>query len=285
MSMLMNMFGTKRTRDAVRDELIPVLADLEGGIEFGYSEFPAHSTCSQISGCCASGVLLRPSTLRALDIDKQLSCPKGATGCFEAPADAPIGDALAQIRTFFAPMVDAGTDLFVVVITDGAPSCMADPTACDDASTAATRLLNTVAARTIVIGVGDGAKPGNMCLDNLAKAGGLARQASPPYSWAADPTVLRAQIEEALAPIKALTCRLTPTGASGTENVSVFVHGQRLARDTTGKEGWNFDPPGSDEIRFYGSACDGIRSAATARFEIVVQQRCTKCTGMPLACP
>jgi hypothetical protein len=284
-SMLMTMFGTERMRDAVRDELVPVLATLEGGIEFGYSEFPAHATCNQASGCCASDVLLGPSPRRSLDIEKQLTCLKGATGCFEAPPDAPIGEALAKIRTFAVTMIDAGSDVFALVITDGAPSCAGDPNPCDSASTAAARLLNSVAGKTIVLGVGDGARPGNVCLDNLARAGGLGRQGSPAYPWAGDPSVLRTRIEEALAPVKALTCRLTPTGDSGTASVNVLVGDQRLPRDTTGKEGWNFDPPGSDDIRFYGSACDALLAGATTRDEIVVQQTCTKCQGMPLTCP
>jgi hypothetical protein len=286
MSMLMKMFGPKRLRDAVRDELFAVIVDQEGGIEFGLSEFPAQGMCTQTSGCCASGVLQRPSAINAKDIERQLMCPKTGTSCFEAPPDAPIGDALAQIRAFYNPMVDPSTDVFVVVITDSAASCMADPTACDSAKAEAARLYNSLSIKTIVLGVGEAAKAGNTCLDDLARAGGVAKQGSPAYAAAADPGHLKAAIQEALAPVTALTCRLrTPSVINTTDSiVGVWADGMRLQRDPTGKEGWNFDPPGSDTIRFYGAACDALRAGFTSRGEIEVQQRCMRCNGKVM-CP
>jgi hypothetical protein len=285
-SMMTKMFGNKRRRDAVRDELMPVLRNLEGGVEFGYTEFPMRGACNPATTCCASKVILQPSADNAFGIEKQLSCTTAGPTCLESPAARPVADVLAHVRDFFTPTFDPDKESFVLVVTDGAPSsCVAgDPMACDAASEA-TQLFNLTKARTIVLAVGEEAKS-NACLDSLAMAGQLPRPSTtPPYAWAADAAELRKVVEEALLPVKDETCRITLTVSPGnTDHMDLTVNGRSLTRDPAGKEGWNFDPVGTTDIRLYGSACERVQAGFTQENEIRVWQLCARCNGS-IVCP
>jgi hypothetical protein len=285
-SMMTKMFGTKRRRDAVRDELMPVLRNLEGGVELGYAEFPMRGDCNPVTTCCASKVILQPSADNAFGINKQLSCTTADSTCLQSTAFRPVAGALAHVREFFMPTFDPDKESFVLVVTDGPPtSCLAaDPMACDAASEA-TQLFNMTKARTIVLAVGEEAKS-NACLESLAMAGQLPRAGmTPSYPWAADSGELRKVVEEALAPVKQETCRITLAVSPGsTDKMDVTVNGHSLTRDPTGKEGWNFDPVGSTDIRLYGSACERVQAGFTQENEIRVWQLCARCNGTIL-CP
>ena len=167
-------------------------------------------------------------------------------------------------------------------------SCQAaDPMACDAASEAS-QLFNLARARTIVLAVGDEAKS-NACLESLAMAGQLSRagmtRATPGRR---NPGELRKQVEEALLPVKQETCRITLTVSPGkTDGMVVAVNGHDLTRDPTGKDGWNFEPAGSTDIRLYGSACERVQAGFTQENEIRVWQPCMRCNGPngPIQCP
>jgi hypothetical protein len=290
LSMLMKTFGTKHLRDAVRDELVPALGDLEGGVRFGYLEFPAHGACNPAAACCSSGIVLFPSTYRAGDILAQLTCPKGApaSACFEAAPDNPIADALVQVRIYKNRMVDSSnSQSFVLLITDGSASCGSSTTSCDDAVAEATRLNDTLGIATIVVGVGDGAKPPNPCLEKLAQAGmGPMRPAGmPAYIAVSQPSDLKPAIKEALAPLLPYTCRLVPTGRGAVNGITVFFHNQVLTQVKDSPEGWwEFDAPNSEAIRIHGKACDSLRAGFKGAAEVDVQQRCMRCNGRT-TCP
>jgi hypothetical protein len=270
-------FGDKSRLSAARQEVLSMVHAYQGGILFGFVEFPSRNSCDTGVACCASRVLVAPSWNAYFDIDQELRCETAATGCFEAPLDSPANDALMRVRNFFDLEPAADADRFILLVTDGSPSCGSDTSICDRTVAEASRLGATTGVKTIVVALGEDAKTSS-CLDMVAAAGGMARAATPSYAWGGTLDELRAQLADAMAPVVDETCRLRfRTTPNNLEKVSVFLKFSPLPRDPNRKEGWNFDPPNTPEMRLYGTPCEKLRLGQIQKSDLRVGVTCTQC--------
>jgi von Willebrand factor type A domain len=277
-------FGTQSRLTVAREEVLDLLRAQQGGISFGFMEFPSRNACDVGVACCASRVLVPPFPQNLFEIEHELRCDTASSGCFDLSVDSPTGDALMRVRTFFDKEPAADADRFVLLVTDGNPSCGMD-TSCDGAAAEAARLADTTGVKTIVAALGEDVKT-SACLDMIAQAGGMGRATSPRYFWGGTAAELHQAVTDAMAPVIDETCRLTfLEDRPKPETVSVWMRTNsffnEIPRDPSRKEGWNFDPPGSLELRLYGSPCDKLRTSTILKSDLRVGVSCTRCGSGP----
>jgi hypothetical protein len=279
-------FGAQSRLVSARQEVLDLLKALQGGISFGFMEFPSRFSCDQGFACCASRVLVPPAANNMFEIDHEIRCDSAASGCFDLSVDSPTGDALMRVRNFFDREPAAAADRFLLLVTDGNPSCGSD-TSCEGTVAEAARLADTTGVKTIVVALGEDVKT-STCLDMIAVAGGMARTGTPRYAWGGTVAELHQALDEAMAPVIDESCRLTfRNAAPKAEKVSVLMRTNsatsfvEIPRDASRKEGWNFDPPGSLEMRLYGSPCEKLRTGMILKTDLRVGVACTRCGSGP----
>jgi hypothetical protein len=281
-----SMFDGKRGRswwEAVRQELTAYMRNNEGGIMFGYEEFPARASCDRQTGCCGSRVLVPPLLNSSWEVERKLRCDSIADGCYTTTNHAPGADALAAIRTFYEGEPDPEPDRFVLLITDKEPACPADPDHCQEAGVQAAKLFSMGGVKTIVLGLGEQTRT-SACLETVATAGQTREPGATPFPWAAEPAQLKEQLARAMAPIEARACRFTVrSDIQNWQKISVTVNYMPLARDPSHKEGWDFDPPGTPEIQLYGAACTKLKCAQLEHRAVRASLDCTQC-GSIVSC-
>jgi hypothetical protein len=276
-SMFEQKFRGRSWWEAVRQGLTNYLRNHDGAIQFGYEEFPARAgTCDgTTSGCCGSRVLVQPYLHSHHEIERKLRCDSAADGCFMTAVHAPAGDALSRIRQFYE-FSDA-EERFVLLITDKSPSCPTDPAQCEDAGREAARMFSTRGTKTIVLPLGEEARA-STCLETVAVAGQTRLQGATDFPWASDPGQVEAQLQRAMGVVVDRACRFSARiEPSRRDRLAITISFMPLPRDSSHKEGWDFDPPGSSEIQLYGSACTKIMDGAIEHSDVRAYTPCMQC--------
>jgi hypothetical protein len=268
----------------VKQALSAYLGSNEGAVAFGYEEFPGRTTCDQTSACCASRVLVPPYLDSHGDIEQKWHCDAGAGGCIETRAESPSADALSRIRSYYENETDAATDRFVLLVTDGEPSCSIDPGQCDDAGREASRLFSMSGVRTMVLPIGDEAKKSH-CLEGVAVMGQTRAPGSIDFPAVADPSQLGKQLDRAMTPVMARACRfIVRDNVTNPDQLLVTVNWMAVPRDQSHKDGWDFDASGAPEIQLYGPLCTKIKCNQVEHRAVKAQVNCMQC-GSDVVCP
>jgi hypothetical protein len=275
--------GAKSWWQRAKEELSSYMRANEGAIQFGYEEFPGRAVCDAMSGCCGSRVLVPPYLNSHSEVEHQWKCDNQAS-CYETTMESPSGDALERIRTFYDNEPDPSSDRFVLLVTDGAPSCASDPDECDNAGRQAARLFSMGGIKTMVLGIGDDTKS-SQCLDAVAFMGQTRQPGPTSYAWTADPDDLADQLAKAMVPLEQRTCRFLVRGdVKDLNKLEISVNFMSLPRDTTHRDGWDLDASGSPEIQLYGSACKQLKCNQLEHRAVRAEITCTQC-GSRVTCP
>jgi len=175
----------------------------------------------------------------------------------------PIGDTLDGLINY-AGLEDTTRDNYILLLTDGSETCGGDGV------TAVTNLFNeTPQVKTFVVGFGSGVDA--TALNDMAQAGGTALPSGPPYYYQADDA---ASLNMAFDSIGAavLSCTYALSGTPDIDTLHVFFDSIGVSRDTTHTDGWDYDST-SNQITFYGPACDSLKSGSVT--DLVVVSGCT----------
>jgi hypothetical protein len=269
---------------AAKQELSTYIRANEAAIMFGYEEFPSRAQCDPGVGCCGSSVLVSPYLNSHWDIEKEWRCDATAgSSCYETSIDSPSGAALATIRDFFDQETDPVPDRFVLLVTDGEPSCGAGPDQCEMAQRQANKLFSMGGAKTMVLGLGDGTRE-SMCLDAVAGMGQTGSTGTPSYVWAGDQTHLQDQLQKAMAPAEERACRFViRADLKNRDKLTVLANFDPVPRDPAHKEGWDFDPSGAPELQIYGTVCTKLKTGDIEHRAVRGQMNCTQC-GSSIDC-
>ncbi|HXU83614.1 MAG TPA: hypothetical protein VN914_19610 [Polyangia bacterium] len=281
-SMFNHKPGAKSFWTAAREALLDYMRETDGAIAFGYAEFPGRVSCDPGFGCCTR-FPVSPSLNSHGGIEQAWSC--NTQGCFDTADESPSGHALSRIRTqYFDTETDPMPDRYVLLVTDGEPSCGSDTGECAYAEHQATRLYSNGGVNTIVLPLGDDAKKGP-CLDAVAVAGHTREPGATAFPAAADPGQVGAELRKAMAQVEERTCRfLVKDDIRNRDSLEVTVEFKPLPRDPAHKEGWDFDPSGSPEIQIYGTACKKLRCSLLFQRDFRAEEACTQC-GSTITCP
>lgn len=273
-------YGASSRIQVARQALLAAVRSHEERLEIGYQEFPGRVSCEPV-GCCASRVLVPPQLNGYAALEAQLRCDPADRGCFESPMESPSADAISRLRRFFDVDADPRAERFVLLVTDGAPSC--EVGACDKMVEETSRLWSEQGVKTAVLTLGDEVKT-SPCLDMVAAAGQMARQGMPSYHWAADEAQFKQQVQDVVSQMTTRLCRVTLRNVPpSTDRLSVTLNDVPVPRDPSGKDGWSFDPPRSLTLRLHGSWCEKLRASTAPARDIKVLLACQQC-GSTVTC-
>ncbi|HEY0715428.1 MAG TPA: vWA domain-containing protein, partial [Polyangia bacterium] len=230
-------------------------------VRFGYVEFPIKAC--EAGGCCASQVAYpqQPNTLSA--IDGIWSCRNLPSSCSETTDDAPVAQALKRVRNHFEMQSSSSESRYVLLLTDGEPSCAAN-VAKNDCALAATEasMIAALNAQLRVIGLSAELQT-SQCLAEIAAKGVPTNATGMPStapSIATDGDKLYDQLNNWLSPISRESCSFRFSTARESPTVKVFYDRILVPRDTNRKNGWDLDNPTQPtRITLYGDACDEVR--------------------------
>jgi hypothetical protein len=269
------------------NELVPAY---DRRIRFGFQVFPSGGGCppGYVRGCCAEppSVTIRPAAAPAI----RLALDNAAA----LEGNTPTAEALRLARRYFLDLNDGVSDRYVLLVTDGRPTCGIDSllpeppppgklgAACVDAAAEVDDLL-AAGVRTIVLGIGSEVAPrldgtgtlgdsneeAVICLSELARRGGTARVDGPPYYYVAtQPDALERYLRQIFGGIVPRSCAYVLDRLPADRNqVQVLFDGKQIPRSR--KDGWDFDPPDDrGRIAIFGEACRRLDRFQVSRVEV-----------------
>ena len=266
-------FGAGTRYTVLADVLANLVDAYQQWIRFGFSQFPgADALCpgQPVAGCCAGAPSVGVAPANGAAVGE-------AIGNVLLAGNSPTAAALQRAHDYYAGLSDGVADRYVLLATDGLPSCTllgalsasqtadADggfPNACQDVVTQVNALVGD-GIKVVVLEVGaelndDPAGPPD-CLDQMAQAGGMPQSLTGPGYYSADsPESLRETTEHIFGGVERTDCsfELNPKPDTGTL-VTVYVDGEPIPRSRD--HGWDFDPAGKmGRITFFGEYCDRI---------------------------
>jgi hypothetical protein len=270
-----------------------LLSDLVGvyqdKLRFGFQPFPAKSPCAgHAPGCC-----VEPPAV-PVGPDQGDAVADAVGGAAPVSGATPTPEALRLAGAYFAALGDGVTGRYVLLSTDGHPSCGADGRlaqpdvrdangawvagACHDALVEVEALV-AAGVKVIVLGIGgpSAGGPGETagCLEALAVAGGMPRaDGRPSFYPAADPEGLEAALQQIFGGVSRPPCDLTlNVTPADPDRVAVFLDGREIPRDAS--QGWSFAGADPRHIVINGEYCKRLQ-----RFQvtsIVVRGGCAPC--------
>lgn len=286
------------TRYSVEAAILKELVtDYDDRIRFGLAQFPSPDEYQPgcAPGCCAAmpSVAVGFGTAAAIGAAIDAADPVGG--------NTPTAGALRLARLAYQEMPASRADRFVLLATDGRPSCGASGRlaeadsfdsnghrsagACYDALVEIAALVRD-GVKVIVLGVGPGldTDPAGRqpCLEEMALLGGAQSPGGAPYFFpATEPEHLEAALQRIFGALIRPSCLLrleTPPPRDGV--VAVFIDGHEIPRHRG--QGWDFEAPEQTrEIRIFGEYCRRLEKLQVS--EVAVRYGCPICTS-EIAC-
>jgi von Willebrand factor type A domain len=174
--------------------------------------------------------------------------PTGGT-----PTTATVQAATAYLRSLTFPF-----PRYIVLATDGAPTCLGDSAQMRDDARAIAAIEEAAAAgfNTYVIGIAT-APADNDTLNRMAEAGGTARPGATRYYPASNRAELNAALDAITASL--ITCVFPLAHRPPDPSfVTVTVGGAPILRDPSHRQGWDYSN-GETAIQVYGQACESLK--------------------------
>lgn len=277
--------GTRFSVEAgLLDQLV---ARYEARLRFGFQAFPSHDCAGASPGCCAGA-----PDVELADSDGD-AIRAAIAGAAPVEGNTPTAAALRLAREYYARVDDGVPDRYVLLSTDGHPSCSATGRLegdrfgangartsgpCHDALAEVDALV-AAGIKLVVLGVGpdldDDPNGGPSCLQEMAARGGAASPGRSAFYPAADPQQLERALQVIFGGVAPPTCLLAldevPTDPS---RVLVLVDGQPIPRSR--EHGWDWESPDDPtHLRLHGAYCERLE-----RFQIQtveVRYGCRSC--------
>ncbi len=250
--------STQSKIDDTRAALGLLLDQGDGSINFGLLTYPDNGSCGGGSisvGCAESSVPTIKSRIDALTAD-------GGT---------PTGPALA-LAADYAPLQDESRQSFVVLLTDGKPTCPdgggseetdSDARAAVDAAAA----LHRQAVDAFVVGIGQDLNAANpQVLNDMAVAGGRPRAGAVKYYQANSLSQLNLVLSDISAAVFGCTFTLNPR-PEDPGALWVQFDEQLVVKDPEHQNGWDYDAE-RNQVTAYGAACTLLQSGQVQEVEI-----------------
>jgi hypothetical protein len=241
--------------DAVRF----VLDTYQGKLRFGWLAFPNQTDCDP-------GVVSVPVG------DDSAGSILGLLDGFYPWGMTPTGESLQNADSYYTQLGDTERANFVVLVTDGLPTCPnGNGVPNDDDNALALAAVQTLFAHdvgTFVIGLGENFNNSNPdLLNNMADAGGHPRAGGAEKYYPADN---QADLEAAFRDIAkvVMSCHLDlESWPDEPDFLWVYFDGQPISRDRAHLNGFDYDET-NNRIDFYGEACDKLKNGEVVTVEV-----------------
>jgi hypothetical protein len=272
------------TRYSVAAELLSALVAIyQDKLRFGFQRFPARDGCGAgpAPGCCAEPPQVPVALNQGLLVGDALAAAAPVSGA------TPTAGALRLAREYYQQLEPDGADRYVLLCTDGRPSCSAggrpaEPDvydqngqrvagACQDALVEV-RALVAAGVKVIVLGIGPGlandpaATPA--CLEELAQEGGMPRSEGRPWFFSAlAPESLEAALQQIFGGVSRPLCEIDLGRPPGNpDRVAVFLDGREIPRDPV--QGWSYASSDPGHIVINGEYCRRLQRFQVSQIDV-----------------
>lgn len=180
----------------------------------------------------------------------------------------PTADAIDEALKYLSALQD-GRRKYILLATDGEPSCAGKTKGSDKARTAAVSAVERAAGadvHTFVVGIATTKDSASKTLTSLAAAGGEAPASG--YYLASSRAELLAAMQRITGSVA--SCRF-PLAAKPPEpdHVGVRIGTQLVSKDLKGVNGWRYVDGQSMEIELVGAACEQLKAAGAASVSVI----------------
>lgn len=189
----------------------------------------------------------------------------GATG--PEGDGTPTGDAIRAAARYLSSLQTLD-NRYIVLATDGEPSCSPSGEGGDDARPYAVSAVGDALKQgfpVFVVGVATTKDSATKALNDMAVAGGMARSDANPLATRYYLANTQGELVSALRSItsEVASC-VFPLGQPPPvpNNIGLKVDGALVPRDTSRQNGWEYKGDGYTAIEVYGPACDRIQQSA-----------------------
>jgi hypothetical protein len=186
----------------------------------------------------------------------------------------PTGDAVAASAAYLSTLTSTNRK-FILLATDGEPSCAGTTEGQEEARPYATNAVTTAQGQgfdTFVVGVATTKESATIALNDMAMAGG---QPVPNTNPLATKFYLGNNQAELAAALNAITvvvadCQFPLTAPPPDPlNVGVSVSADKVPPDLQSQNGWNYTDNTNTVIEVYGEWCEQIKASGANRVNIV----------------
>ena len=236
-----------------------VVTATDGTVSWGLKTFPEGEgeACIADSVTSAIAVALAASNAKAVTQAISATTPQGN--------GTPTSDAIDAAVAYLKTLKDRNPK-FILLATDGEPSCANDKKDTAAARTAAVKSIASAASAgfdTFVVGVATTKDSATTALNDMATAGKMARMGadSKKFYLASTKDELVKALTLITGQVSSCTFELT-SAPPDPSNVAVHINGMLAPRDPSHLEGWDYTGADEREVLVYGSWCDRIKGAA-----------------------
>ncbi len=237
----------------------------DGKIRFGLAVFPDKVTpdCKQDQ----ISIPVDPAASAAIQAMLTAALDKQDPFFPDGPCVTNIDTAMQQAATEPA-FLDTDRQSFALLITDGKQSSGCSSGGGDAGTTQTITDMATAGVGTFVVGFGSGIDATQMNI--FADAGGLPSGDPTNHFYLADD---QASLDMALDTIATATLSCTfDLSEVPPDPTQIYVFFDNdpagVAKDPTHTDGWDYDPA-TNQVTFYGPACDAIKSETVSDVDIV----------------
>jgi hypothetical protein len=263
--------GTPSKWSVVIPTLKSVVTATDSSVLWGMKSFPEGS-----GSACATG-----SVTSAIDVQVAAMNAKAVNDAITATTDAgngtPTGDAINAAVTYLESLSDSNPK-YIVLATDGEPSCPSTSTARAAAVTAVTN-AKTAGFPTFVIGIATTSSDTGT-LNAMADAGGevpagATNPLAPHFYLASDMTTLSAALDSITGQISSCLFPLTtpPPVPNDPTKLGVYLGtGSNMIKvppDPNKLNGWAYTDTNDTAVEVYGSWCTMLQAAGAGAVQII----------------
>jgi hypothetical protein len=245
--------GREKWRDLV-DAVRFVLNTYEGKLRFGWMAFPFQSDCD-------------PGVVSVEVGDDSADSIRDLLDNFFPWGMTPTGETLQNADTYFTQLADTERANFVVLVTDGLPTCPNGDASDEALALQAVNTLYGHGVGTFVIGLGENFNNSNPgLLNDMADAGGHPRAGADKYY----PANSQVDLEAAFADIAkvVMSCHLDLYAWPDEPDwLWVYFDGVAIPRDRAHINGFDYDAT-NNRIDFYGEYCDKLKDGEVVTVEV-----------------
>ena len=253
-----------------------VVSETDVDVNWGLKFFP-DSNASTCNVNTTAAVPVAPGNGAA--ITAAIMAATSANGGVMGFNGTPTRSAAAGATTYMSTLTDMSPK-FILLATDGLPTCAGDGGAGTDDSAAAVTAIEaarTAGFPTFVVGIATGGTgTADTTLSSMATAGGLPRAATPAYYPVTNATELAAAIRTLIGAAGSCTFQIGPNptddGSTSLDRINVFGDGTEITLDPTHANGYDYTDATKTSIEVHGPLCAQIMSGEIKN--VMVTFRC-----------
>ena len=239
-----------------------VITETNSAVSWGMKLFPEGQNTTACSAATITDTIhvpLAPGNAAAV---------VGAIGATTPAGDGtPTGAAIGAATRYLAGL-QTQANRYIVLATDGEPSCSASG---DDGAAARSYAVSAVTEAwkqgfpVFVVGVATSKDSATKALNDMAVAGGMPRLDPNPLATRYYLANTQSELSSALRAItREVASCVFPLNQPPPvpNNIGLKVDGVLVPRDGSRQNGWEYGSTGSDTVEVYGAACEQIQAGA-----------------------